>query len=508
MRKLALIFACLVVAAIAAAGCGRDEAASSSTSSLAPAGAVMYGEAQLRPAEDKQQAIDALLAKFPGDLSAGKGIGDLIEKALTESDSPISYKKDVQPWLGDDAAFFLLGDAEGELENGAALIATEDEDAAREALEKSFEGKAKQKSYKDVDYLVGDDQNAGAVFDGYLAVGSVRGLKAAIDTSDGGANLEDSDRYKDALADASEDRLGLLFINLPELVKGQSAQAMGVLGPSFQKLFEQPYVVTADADADGLSFESAFPAEFADALPFLGQGSKLMPEVPGDAWLAIGQPDVGALIDSYVDLFARAAGGRDVIEQQFQSTTGLDLNEVTGWMGEGAVFVRGTSMAELNGALVVETSDPAATRRFIDRLGVLARSDAVLGGDVSPLRIPGGGAGFELRTDDVPQPIQVLVRDNRFVIAYGASAAPDALAPAQTLGDTPEYQAAAKSLEGYEPGMYLAGAPVIELVENLGASSSPDWQMVRPYLEPLTAMIGGVKKDSGRLDSAFKLFVE
>ncbi len=506
MRNLALLLSCLAVAALAAVGCGRDEAASTSTS-LVPEGAVVYGEAQLQPGGDEQKAIDQLLAKFPGNLANG-GIGDLIEKGLTESDAPISYDKDVKPWLGDDAAFFLIGRG-SDLENGAALVATEDEDAARETLEKSFEGKTEQKSYKDVDYLLGDDDTAAGVFDGYAVVGTERGIKAAIDTADGGGNLEDSKRYEDALAEASDDRLGLVYLNLPALIDSDDTQALGVLGPSFQKLFEQPYVVTADAAADGVSFESTFPAEIAKTLPFLGQGGGLMPELPGDSWLAVGQPDIGGLIEGYIDVFAASAGGRDVIEQQFQAATGLDLtDDVTSWMGEGALFVRGTSVAELNGALVVETSDPAATRRLIDRLRVLAQSDSVLGGDVSPLRLPGGGEGFTVRTDDVPQPIHVLLRDDRFVVAYGDAAAADALDPAETLGDTPDYQAAAASLDGYEPSMYVAGAPVLALAESLGASSSPDWQMVRPYLEPITALVGGAKEESGRLSSAFKVFVK
>ncbi len=55
-------------------------------------------------------------------------------------------------------------------------------------------------------------------------------------------------------------------------------------------------------------------------------------------------------------------------------------------MGDFGVFVRGTSLADLNGAVVVETTDPAASARLITRLGALARgSQPTSGTTVEPL---------------------------------------------------------------------------------------------------------------------------
>ena len=67
----------------------------------------MYGEATLKPEGDQKEAIDAILAKFPGGGQAGDKLKDLIEKGLRESDAPVSYKEDIEPWLGDEAAFFV-----------------------------------------------------------------------------------------------------------------------------------------------------------------------------------------------------------------------------------------------------------------------------------------------------------------------------------------------------------------------------------------------------------------
>ena len=88
MRKLILTLAVLSIAALVAVGCGKDGEAASGASELVPAGSVMYGEATLKPEGDQKEAIDAILAKFPGGGQAGDKLKDLIEKGLRESDAP------------------------------------------------------------------------------------------------------------------------------------------------------------------------------------------------------------------------------------------------------------------------------------------------------------------------------------------------------------------------------------------------------------------------------------
>ena len=181
----------------------------------------MYGEATLKPEGDQKEAIDAILAKFPGGGQAGDKLKDLIEKGLRESDAPVSFKEDIEPWLGDEAAFFIasIGPNGQDPQSAAGLIATDDEDEARAALEKSAEGKLTKKNYKDVEYLSDESGEVGAVFDGYLVLGTEAGVKAAIDTSEGGKKLSEDESYKNALDDAADDRLGFFYMNSPELLR-------------------------------------------------------------------------------------------------------------------------------------------------------------------------------------------------------------------------------------------------------------------------------------------------
>src|SRR5215216_3782589 len=354
MRRLLLTIAVMSATALPVAGCGGEDEAASSASELAPAGVAIYGEATLKPEGDQKQAVESILAKFPGGGQAGDKLKELIEKSLRESDTGIAFKDDIEPWLGDEAAFFASGfDASCDFSANATLVATEDEDKAQDTLEKSAEGEITRKTYNDVDYLLdeADDTNAGAVFDGFLVIGNEAGVKAAIDARKGDAKLSDDERFRGARDDAAEDRLGLFYFNTPELT--QTIQQAGTpLPDSFKRFLEEPFVATLDADDDGVLFEATIPEELGKALTFFGQGSDLLADMPADSWLALAQTDFGKLLDSYVDAFAGAAGGRDVIEQQFRAATGLDLQQdLIDWMGDFSVFVRGTRLSELDGAL-------------------------------------------------------------------------------------------------------------------------------------------------------------
>jgi Protein of unknown function (DUF3352) len=507
MRKLTLLLALLSISGLAAVGCGKDEAASRA-SALAPAGSVIYGEVTLTPEGDQKEAVDTLVSKFPGEGSAGERIRELVDKALKDSDSRISYKDDVEPWLGDEAAFFVTGK---NMDQNALLVATDDEDQARAALEKSAEGKVTKKTYRDVEYLMDEsnETNTGAVFDGFLVIGTEAGVKAAIDTSKGDSTLSGSDDYNNAIDDLSDDRLGLFFINSPQLLKDNTNAAASV-PESFKKVFEQPVVVTVDADNDGIAFEGSLPEGTLDTLPFLGQGSDLIEDLPADSWLAAAQPDFDKTLDFFIESAAGFAGGRDALEREFEAATGLDLQkDVLDWMGDFGVFVRGSSVDEVEGALIIETGDEAASGRVIDRLRKLAETQADNPGDrVVPLAAPGGGEGFTLVSRSIPRPIHLFQRDGRVVLAFGNQAAADAVDSGEPLGESEGYSQAAGSLGDYDVSFYLAVAPLLRLVDSTSAAGDADWQKAKPYLEPLSALVGGTSGDGDGLKSAFKLIVK
>jgi hypothetical protein len=510
MPRLLLILIVLITAIAVAAGCGNDSSGSSSAASLAPASSLVYGEATLRPEGDQQAAIDELVSKFPGEGSAGDRLRRLMEKAFAESDSDLSYKDDIEPWLGDEAAFFVSNFApDGNGADAAVLVATEDEDATVDAVEK--DGDVRKTEYRDHDlYLSKDSDGAAAVLDGWLVLGTPGGVKTAIDTAEGGEPIEGDERYDDTLADAPEDRLGFMYVNTPAFVRQlEGLPGAAALG-QFRQIFEEPVLVTADADESGVRFESTVPASLTQAFPIVAEGSGAAGELPADSWLAFAQPDLGKTIDGYLDLAGGALGGREVIQQQLERSTGLDLErDVISWMGDWGAFVRGTSVAELDGALVIETDDEAASSRFIDAIARLARENAEPGMRILPLQLDGGGEGVTVRSPDLPQPVHLFQRDGKVVGAYGDAAAQDAVDPAETLAGSPAYTEAQDALGGdYAISFFVAIEPILALAESEGAGADQDFQEAKPYLEPLGALVGGARRDGDKLSTAFGLTVK
>jgi hypothetical protein len=350
--------------------------------------------------------------------------------------------------------------------------------------------------------MTDESDEAAAVFDGFVVLGSEPGVKAVIDTKEGGEKLSDDERYTTAIEDAAEDRLGLFYVNSPELMR-TLRQSGTPLPDSFSDLFKEPFVATLDADPDGVTFEGSLPEGIGRA-SFFGQASDLLPELPADSWLATAQTDFGKTLDFFVDAFAGAVGGRDTIEQQFKAATGLDLQEdVIDWMGDFGVFVRGASMSELDGALVVETNDEAASGRFLDAIERLARTQG--GGQV---QISPRGGGFTATVQGVPQPVHAFQEGGRVVFAYGERAASDAVDPGETLGDAAEFTEARESLGDYEVSMFVLMQPIFDLVDSTEAANDADWQAAQPYLEPLEALIGGTSGEGDDLKSAVKLIVK
>jgi hypothetical protein len=255
-------------------------------------------------------------------------------------------------------------------------------------------------------------------------------------------------------------------------------------------------------------FEGTVPAQLGAASLF-GQASDLVKGLPGDSWFAVGQTNFGALLNFYVDAFAGVVGGRDTIEQQFKASTGLDLQkDVLDWMGDFGIFVRGKSVADLNGALIIETNDEAASGRFLAALERLAKSQGGNSVQVGPLAAPGGGEGFTAKGEWIPKPIHVFQKSGRVVFAFGDPAASDAVDPAEKLGDSADFQAATGSLGDYNVSFYLLLQPILDLVDSSSAASDTHWQKAKPYLEPLSALVGGTSGDGKEMRSAVKLVVK
>jgi hypothetical protein len=502
----------LLVLALASAGCGSEAKSGSDPATVVPAGSLFYMEATIDPDGSQEEAMRSILADLPGDSAPQDKLTDLIDEASKDEDTSLEYKKDIEPWLGDRLALFASGSAAA-LQSGefpfAVAVASTDEDAARDALAKDQEEGTKDRQYKGAEYYVDEDDTAYGIVDGFVVLGTEAGFRAAVDTAESGKTISKDERFQKATKDVSDERVGFMYADLPGLLQ-LASQASGdsVPGAAFlgRMLGAGGLVITARAEEQALVFEGLTPT----AKLTKGQNASptpLMDEVPADAWGAFAIPGFGDALRSGIGLFAGVLGGEDAINRQLQAATGLDLQkDLLSWIGDTALFVSGDSESTLGGGLIIKSKNEAASKQALTKIAAaIARQDPAT--KVAAARIP-GAFGYALSSpEEIPRGVVMAQRGATVALTYSKEAAAAVLGDGGKLTSAPDYQRAAKGLgDGYEPAIYFAAPPILELAESFGASDDDDYADAKPYLTILDYLVAGGTGDgkSSRFRIGFK----
>jgi hypothetical protein len=176
-------------------------------------------------------------------------------------------------------------------------------------------------------------------------------------------------------------------------------------------------------------------------------------------------------------------------------------------MGDAALFVQGTNFQEIGGGLIVESSDPEATRDALAKVRDRLEADGAPTNDAQK----GDYEGFSIQAG-APAPIYALAGD-RFITTYGDKATDDAISPDETLGDDETYQAAAEALgDDYSPSIYVdfdGLMTVIEFAQSFSGQVDPTYEQdVKPWLDPISFAVSGSRRDGDRLFQRFFVGVQ
>jgi hypothetical protein len=481
---------------------------------LVPEDAAVYFNAFLNPSRNQKRAIRDLLEKFdkaPTPDEATDELANLINQGL--EDVGLTFQDDIDPWLGRQVSIFASDFTEGS-PTAAALIATEDIEATREMiakLDESSDEDPEQKTYQglEYDFYAGDtdgDPVASGFVDDFWVVGTESGFQAVVDASEGDS-LADNDRFEEAAGALSDDHLALFYLDPQRLL--DAAETSGDITPDQIDALEaipgvklsEPTAGIFYARADGFALEvaSRTTEEDSSLVENLGE-SGLLPQLPGESWLALGTSEVGELAFEFLKVVEEQNPGTvETFDAQLSSEAGLTLEEdILGWMGDAGLFVEGTGLFVLEGAIVIESTDPETSEATIETLADLAASQ---GAPVSPVEVE-GLSGFAItNSPELPQPINIVAGGDRVVIGYGDGATAEAIGAEETLADSESFQAAGDALgEDFDTTFYLEVPAIVALIEGFIPTDDPVYRDdVKPWIDPLIHVVAGSKLEGNTL---------
>jgi hypothetical protein len=510
MRPLVLSLVLALCAAIAA-GCGSSSGSGGNDdpAALVPAGAPVYAEGVVRPDGKVRSDLEGALKKILRTDDPGAKIQKLLEDS--GQGEGVTFKDDVEPWLGDRVGIAVTALHNGRDADYVAIVSSTDDEKADKALAKQ-KGDIVKRSYKGVDYRFDrKEKTASAVIEHRVVIGNEGGLKSVIDGK-GGDTLAESNGLSAVRSKVAQDRIGLFYLDVQGLLRtvSQSASSdpqVGAIVQSFAGAIPKTIGAALQAQPDALRVDAVSIGTPKSASTG-GSGADIVATLPGDSWLGLGVANLGQTLDGILQTVAGGGGitgvGVNALLGQFQKQTGLDLRkDVLGWMGDAGVFAGGTTSADLGGALVIKTTDPAKTKRTMAVLERFARqqSDKT---KIRSLHASGIDAGFTAQNPTGPA-VEVALAGDRFVVAIGGKGVlAQAIKPGQQLGSSPAFTAAAGKLgNGLRPSFFLDFTQVAKLIESF-AGQNPGFQQAKPYLDTFGAIVAGAKDEgSGVTRSRF-----
>lgn len=524
-RRLQTPLAVLVLAlGVGFAGCGGDDGddegtteASAELARYAPADALAFGQAAVRPEGDLKDSIESILDRFPRGDSVGQQLIDDINQDLAEDG--LSYEDNFEPWLGQAVGGFITGlrfeGGEPNVSRDEAAILFESTDDARAEDElvaaSEKDGRVQTETYKGVeihDQVTGEDPGTVAVYEGVAILGGgPAAVREAIDAATG-TSLSANPELSEFLAERQGDNMAVGYADVAALfdVLERSGALPKEQLESIRKTYgasvDQPFLAALDVQSDKVSLDFAAGASEGGISP---EESSLVQSLPGEAWVVFGLGDIGRYVEQFTDQLAAVGQSQGFSGQQLdrilQREAGFTLDDLT-VLGDAAFFASGESILELQVGGVFEAAPGPERDRLMGALerGVRRSGEA----RIEPLEIS-GAEGFAARPSDFPAPINFATEGDKLVIAVGENAT-------QTLlegdGGSEAVDRGRDALGGddFAVTFALQMDPVLDLVENSGGEDDPEFVEARKYLEQFSTIAAGSETEGDQ--TLFRIVAE
>jgi len=505
------------LAALALSACGGgSDSGSDELAKYAPADAPVYLEGAVQPASDVAANVDAITEQI-----AGVNLGDQIKESINAS-GQVDFDTDIQPWLGENAAVFsqidpaqLTGSSSEDLaaieseasssgDSFGLVVQITDTDAAQSFIDKQAEADgATDGEYEGFSYKISDsDGSAIGIVDDNLVVGSTEAeFEAAVDASKGD-NLADTDAFGDLSGHVADGALVNVFTNNDpylDSLKEAGYDLGGLYSALGIDLEGSGTVLSLVPETNEISMKG-----YTNAGSDLTSGdpSSLIETFPADSFFATGSGDVGPNATKIVDaLNEEGIPGLlepGQVDKFIKDASGqIDVQGIIESLETVAFFVNGENAQSLGGALVATSSNIGPIEDSLRGISSLIG----MAGDSQVQPLPGGVAGFRVRTPELPgRPVVVGVKGDRMVIGIGTKASMNALTGSgASLADSDAYKAADESTEAAGLDMFANPLGIAALVANEG-HGDPDASSAAKVLAKFKYMAAGSSSEEGTFE--------
>jgi hypothetical protein len=506
-----LVAAILAMALLLARGCGEDAAPVDTAVRLVPQEALVY----LHLSTDGDRGAVERAGELAERFDAYEPQRDRLLRRLSGADRPVDFGRDIEPWLGDEAAFALLDSGQATA-GSLVLLEVEDRAAAERFLARNPRDGVVQeyKGTRTVRY----GQLATAFVGRFLAIGQTPTVNAAIDRSrEFGDSLDEQAVYRRATDQLAAGRVGHAYATADGLRRLLVPQG-DVVGTA-AALFDQPALqgvaLSLQPEDEGLRVVAH---SALDRRLRTGAGAPLRPFAPALAddvpASALGYLGARGLSGAISRAFAAAVGssGQQGIGQalvnlrtRLQQAAGQSLERdlLRLLRGEVAlVITRSASVPSVSLVAQAEDEDrTAATLRRIEQ--PLARALTprgeqaprwVVEGGVRTLRLP-GGAG-----------ISYQVRDGKLVLSTSPEGLRAVAGADEPLAESDTFETVLADLPDEVGSLgFLDFNQLLELGEQTGLSQNQAYLAARDDLRRVRAV--GIRSTGGEEETTAEIFL-
>jgi hypothetical protein len=511
-----------------------------------PASVVSYSEIRLDLPGDQRPKLAAFLSAFPGFADQSQvepKITDVLDRIVrAATDGKQTWSANIQPWFGGQVAIgqslpqggaSLSGAMTPMLasQQNAVAVATITDRGKAGAWLTSFQGShpLSKSSYNGADlYALSEPQSAGrfviAISDKVMLAGDETAVKAAVDSNGNGPLSQDAD-MKAALATIDRDYVALTVMRtrayFDQLLKSFPGSASSVLAssqiddtvlgmvPAWQAAavrFEDDALVTSSTNPSWkLGYDTS------------NRAGALLGHVPASTLLYYDTHDVGPALTALLAKFRALPETKPFFDQMDQALAlvgGFDA--AVGWWGDTAFVMSKNGDGTLGGGLVIQPRDAAAADRLLGTLrtflsiagansGLVARDEDHNGTKITVVdfsSMPG------MKASEIPAGYKAefawASNKDVTVVGYGRDFVASVLdaGPSSSLAADNRFKGLIGRVGAENIGSGFVDVRAIrELLETLVKPQVPaaDWTRyetdIKPYLEPLDAIVQATHKD-------------